>query len=48
MSDRVGLKPKDNAAKKFSSLNLNQTYKGTKVEAKASTGEYEFYPCFLS
>ena len=47
MSDRVGLKAKDNAAKKFSSLNLNQTYKGTKVEPKASTGEYALYRCFL-
>lgn len=42
MSDRVGLKTKENATKKFSSLNLSQTYKGTKVETKTVTGEYVF------
>ncbi|KAJ7339542.1 Proline-rich coiled-coil [Desmophyllum pertusum] len=39
MSDRFGLKVKENAGKtKYSSLNLNQTYKGTKVETKTSSG----------
>ena len=39
MSDRFGLKIKENAGKtKYSSLNLNQTYKGTKVEIKTSSG----------
>lgn len=39
MSDRFGLKVKESAGKtKYSSLNLNQTYKGTKVETKTSSG----------
>lgn len=43
MSDRFGLKVKENAGKtKYSSLNLNQTYKGTKVETKTSSGLYFF------
>lgn len=41
MSDRFGHKIKENAGKtKYSSLNLNQTYKGTKVENKTSSGTY--------
>jgi len=44
MSDRFGLKVKENAGKtKYSSLNLNQTYKGTKVETKTSSGLYLYY-----
>ena len=39
MSDRFGFKVKENAGKtKYSSLNLNQTYKGTKVETKTTSG----------
>jgi len=49
MSDRFGLKVKENAGKtKYSSLNLNQTYKGTKVETKTSSGLYLYYNCRLN
>lgn len=48
MSDRLAAKIKENAGKpKYSSLNLNQTYKGNKVEIKTSTGLY-FYLMRLS
>ena len=41
MSERFGHKVKENAGKtKYSTLNLNQTYKGTKLETKTSSGKF--------